>query len=217
MMTASTDVSSLRRFLGMTNHLGKFIPNLSELSQPLRELLSMKQSWVWGPAQEASFLKIKQELSGPTVLTLYDADSPAKVSADASSYGLGAVLLQKSEGIWKPVSYASRSMTETERRYAQIEKEALAFTWACERFSNYVLGKAIEIETDHKPYCSIPSTWTTSYHVFFAIDYAWPDTTTLWPASCCTQLTCCQEHLWDWETQNQTTSHKKWRHLSAVQ
>ena len=66
-------------------------------------------------------------------------------------FGLGAVLLQKEESEWKPVAYASRSMTETERRYAQIEKEALAITWAFEKFSSYVLGKSISVETDHKP------------------------------------------------------------------
>ena len=51
----------------------------------------------------------------------------------------------------RPVAYASRSMTDTERRYAQIEKEALAITWACERFADYILGKAIQVKTDHKP------------------------------------------------------------------
>ena len=60
-------------------------------------------------------------------------------------------MLQQSHGSWKPVTYASRSMTETEQRYAQIEKEALATTWACEKFSNYLLGSHFEIETDHKP------------------------------------------------------------------
>ena len=75
-----------------------------------------------------------------------------KIAADASSYGLGAVLLQEEEpGTWKPVSFISRSMTATESKYAQIEKEALAVTWACERSSNYIIGKSITIETDHKP------------------------------------------------------------------
>ncbi len=74
------------------------------------------------------------------------------VSADASSYGLGAVLWQETKkGERKPVAYASRSLTTTEERYAQIEKEALATTWACEKFNDYVLGKDILIETDHKP------------------------------------------------------------------
>ena len=74
-----------------------------------------------------------------------------RIAADASSYGLGAVLLQKQKGQWKPAAYASRPLTETKTRYAQIEKEALNTTWACERFSNYILGKSISIVTDHKP------------------------------------------------------------------
>ena len=75
------------------------------------------------------------------------------ISADASSFGLGAViLLQKSaSGQWRPVAFASRSMTNAERRYAQIEKEALATVWACEKFQDYTLGKKILIEMDHKP------------------------------------------------------------------
>ncbi|KAL5477426.1 hypothetical protein EMCRGX_G024224 [Ephydatia muelleri] len=73
------------------------------------------------------------------------------VSADASSFGLGAVLLQEKDSVWKPVSYASRSMSETERRYAQIEKEALAVTWACEKFADYIIGLKVQLETDHKP------------------------------------------------------------------
>ena len=66
-------------------------------------------------------------------------------------YGLGAVLLQKNDQSWQPMIYASRTMTSTECRYAQVEKEALALTWACEKFANYVLGKKFTIETDHKP------------------------------------------------------------------
>ena len=94
---------------------------------------------------------MKDELSKPTTLALYDPDPPTKVSADASSYSLGAVLLQQSNDRWKPVSFASRSMSKTEGRYAQIEKEALATTWACEKFANFILGKHIQVEIDHKP------------------------------------------------------------------
>ena len=85
------------------------------------------------------------------MLALYNPQAPTKVSADASSYGMGAVLMQKSGSSWKPIAFASRSMTETERRYAQIEKEALASMWACEKFSTYILGTKFLIETDHKP------------------------------------------------------------------
>ena len=67
-------------------------------------------------------------------------------------YGLGAVLLQRqSTGNLQPVAYISRSMTPTEKRYAQIEKEVLAFTWVCERLADYLVGMEFHIQTDHKP------------------------------------------------------------------
>ena len=137
--------------MGMANQLGKFSPSLATLTQPLRELLSKKNAWIWSSAQDQAFQAVKHELSKDTTLALYDPDKELKVSADASSYGLGAVLLQKEGSDWKPVSFASRSMSETECRYTQIEKEALAATWACEKFSMYLLGKSFHVETDHKP------------------------------------------------------------------
>ena len=85
----------------------------------------------------------------PTTLVLYNPQVELKVPADTSSFGLGAVLFQKDKDDWKPMAYASRSMSETERRYAQIEKEALAVTWACEKFNDYILGRKFLIESDH--------------------------------------------------------------------
>ena len=157
-MEPPQSVADLRRFMGMINQMGKFSPNIAEIGKPLRELLSTKRAWLWGLEQERAFNELKQELTRPTVLALYDPEARCKVSADASSFGLGAVLLQGNrEGEWRPVAYASRSLSETERRYAQIEKEALAVTWSCEKFSNYILGTRFEIETDHKPLVPILS------------------------------------------------------------
>ena len=140
-MQTPTNVSDLRRFMGMVNQLGKFSANLASLTQPLRELLSKKSTWLWGEAQNDAFEKVKEEISKPTTLALYDPAADSKISADASSYGLGAVLLQKSGDDWRPVAFASRSMSSAEQHYAQIEKEALALTWACEKFAMYLLGK----------------------------------------------------------------------------
>ena len=154
-MPAPDNVPGLRRFLGMVN---QFSPNLAELTKPLRELLSSKNSWSWGDAQERAYQMVKEELTLPTVLALYNPHFETKISADSSSYGLGAVLLQKQQQpdpCWKPVAYASRSLTETESRYAQVEKEALACTWAAEKFADYVLGKMFTMETDHKPLVSL--------------------------------------------------------------
>ena len=150
MKTPST-ITELRRFMGMVNQLGKFSPNIADLSQPIRPLLSKRADWLWGTQQDEAFESIKKELTKPAVLALYDPKSNTKVCADASSYGLGAVLMQEHSGSWRPVAYASKSLSETEKRYAQIEKEALASTWACEKFAIYLLGKSFLIETDHKP------------------------------------------------------------------
>ena len=91
----------------MVNQLGKFSPNIAELTQPLRELLSTRNAWLWGPQQEEAFVRVKEELTKLTTLTLYDPNAEVKLSADASSFGLGAVLLQKVNDAWKPVAYAS--------------------------------------------------------------------------------------------------------------
>ena len=117
---------------------------------PLRELLSTKNSWSWGPAQEQAFQQVKEELTRPMVLVLYSLQIETKISADSSSYGLGAVLTQRqsANSTWKQVAYASRALTETENRYAQVEKEALACTWAAEKFSDYLLGEHFKMETD---------------------------------------------------------------------
>ena len=147
-----TNVSDVRRFLGMVNQLSKFSPNLADLTQPMRELLVKANMWTWGEAQEMSLKSVKKELAASPVLALFDPSLPTVLSADASCYGLGAVLLQRqSTGNLQPVAYISRSMTPTERRYAQIEKEALAFTWACERLADYLVGMEFHIQTDHKP------------------------------------------------------------------
>ena len=113
-----------RRFLGMVNHLGKFSHRLSELTKPLGDLLSTKNSWSWGPDQDRAFQELKEELSKPTVLALYSPQVETKVSADRSSFGLGAVLQQSqtSDSAWKPVECASRALTETEGRYAQVKR-----------------------------------------------------------------------------------------------
>ena len=139
----------------MVNQLGKFTPKIADLSAPLRQLLSTKNAWMWDNSHDESFEAIKQELSKPTVLALYDLEATTKVCADPSTFGLGAVLLQQQqESEWKPVAFASCTMSETEQRYSQIEKEALAFVWACKKFSGYITGKRIHLETDHQP--SVP-------------------------------------------------------------
>ena len=135
---------------------------MATVTKPLRELLSKKNSWCWTATQEQAFSATKKELLKPTVLVLYNPNAPTKVSADASSFGLGAVLLQKNSDAWKPIAFALRNLSEVERCYAQIEKEVLATTWACEKLVDYILGTKFTIEKDHKPL--VPLLSTTHLH-----------------------------------------------------
>ena len=151
------DIADVRRFLGMVNNLALFIPNLATIIEPIRALLCKNVVFNWSHDQDKAFEKVKEVLVSPEVLALYDPRLPTRVAADSSSYGLGAVLMQQVDGTWRPISYISRSLTPAEGRYAPIEKEALAVTWACERFSQYLVGLAFEIQTDHSPLVALLS------------------------------------------------------------
>ena len=111
----------LQRLLGMVNYLSQYIPNMSEITAPLRSLLKKETQWSWYDEHDNSLAKIKEVLTSRPVLRFFDINKPATIQADPSQNGLGGCLLQ--EG--RPVIYASRSLTSAERNYAQIEKELL--------------------------------------------------------------------------------------------
>ncbi|GFR95779.1 Pol polyprotein [Elysia marginata] len=119
----------------------------------MSELLEKDTSWAWGPMQTQAFKRIKQLVTTAPTLQFFNTERKTVVSSDVSSYGLGAVLMQEYEqGRLQPVAYASGSLTPTERRYSQIEKECLGIVWACERFDKYLTGLAhFTAVTDHKP------------------------------------------------------------------
>ena len=147
-----TCVGDVRRLLGMSNQLGKFSSNLANVTKPLRDFLAKDSQWCWDEPQRRAFEEVCREISQSPVLALFNPRRPTIVSADASSFGLGAVLFQEQDnGERRPVAYGSRSMTPTEQRYAQIEKEALAIMWACDQFADYLVGLEFHVETDHKP------------------------------------------------------------------
>ena len=150
-MLPPKDSHELRRFMGTVNQLGKFLPNLSDLKEPLRGLFSSKNAWYWGEAQTNGFNHVKDMLTRSPILAFTDAKLTTEVTADSSSYGIGAVIMQHYPERWKPVAYASCTLSSAETRYAQIEKEALPRTWACETFDDYLLGLGFTLETDHKP------------------------------------------------------------------
>ena len=98
------------------------------------------------------------------MLKFYDPERETLVSSDASKDGIGCVLLQKHDKSWCPVAYASRTMTQAEVNYAQIEKETLCMVYAHERFHQYLYGRTYQVETDHKPLVSIFTKALVDFH-----------------------------------------------------
>ena len=139
---------ALKRFLGMLTYLAKFIPNLSQTAAPLRALLEKDAEWQWHQEHLQSFSTLKHLASSAPVLAYFNPSQPVKLSVDASSKGPGAVLLQNNH----PIAYASRALTDTQQRYAQIEKELFTVVFGCTKFHDYIYGMPnVEIESDHKP------------------------------------------------------------------
>ena len=150
-MPEPMNVTELRRSLGMAKWLGSFVPHLATVLQPLNTLLKSDVERTWDAPQRKAFQEMKDLLTVRPMLAFYDPSLETTVAAEASSYWLGAVLLQSHDGRLKPVAYASRSLTDCERRYAQIE-ECLGLVWACEKFSRYLVGlPTVHLLTDHKP------------------------------------------------------------------
>lgn len=109
-----------RSFLGLVKFVGKFIPDLATVTDPLRKVMKKGELYVWGPSQAKAFKHLTNVLTNATILGYYDVNDKTHLIADASPVGLGAVL----------ISYASKSLSDVEKRYAQTEKEALALVWA---------------------------------------------------------------------------------------
>lgn len=155
-MSEPTNVTELQRFLGMINFVGRSIPDRSTICKPLNDLLKKDNAWVWTHAQQAAFDRIKYLVTTSPVLAIFDPDKTTTISSDSSGYGLGACLMQKqTNGENRAVAYISRSLSEAEQRYANIEREALGIIWACSKLSHYILGNPFYIETDHKPLVQI--------------------------------------------------------------
>ena len=136
-----TNVTQLRSFLGMVNYYGKFLPNLATVLAPLHLLLRRGHRWIWGHAQSTAFTECKRLLTSVPVLAHFSGDKELTLECDASPYGLGAVIMQREDGVERPTAYASRSLHPAETRYSQLEKETLAVVFGVKKFHAYVYGR----------------------------------------------------------------------------
>lgn len=147
-MQIPTNKTETKRFLGTVNYLAKFIPHLSALAERIRDATKEDRDFAFGESEIQAWEELKAAISEDTLLRYYDPRKPAVIECDASVSGLGAVLLQ--EG--RPVSFASRTLTDTERKYHPLELECLAVIFACTKFDQYIYGKKdVVVLSDHRP------------------------------------------------------------------
>lgn len=146
------NTAELRSFLGLITYVGRFIPDLATKTDPLRALLRSGRTFEWTKVQQEAFDDIKHAVMNIENLGFFDPRDPTMLVADASPTGLGAVLLQEdSRGVKRVIAYASKALTDLERKYFQTEREALALVWAVDRFRLYLQGVKFKLVTDCKP------------------------------------------------------------------
>ena len=147
------NLTDLRSWFGLVNQLGNFSQEITQIMEPFRPLLQKNSCYLWLPEHEQAFNEAKRRLSSPPVLTYFAVNRPTLLATDASRlHGLGFVLLQMVDGIWKPVQAGSRFLTPTESRYAMIELEALGACWAMKKCDMFLQGLPhFKLVTDHQP------------------------------------------------------------------
>ena len=162
--SAPTSVSEVCSFLGMANYSANFIQHYSETTAPLRRLTTKNVRFQWTNECQKAFETLKEAIASPPVMTYYDPKRPTILIVDGSKYGLASMLIQKDPetGGHKVVRNDSRSTTQPEPRYAQIEIESAAVEVAIKRNHLYLysLPKFIVI-TDHKPLLPLNATTNT--------------------------------------------------------
>ncbi|XP_063586494.1 uncharacterized protein LOC134763893 [Penaeus indicus] len=143
----------LLSFLGTLSFYRKFIPNLADLVHPLNSLLKKfsPNKLNLTPDHYKRIDELKDMLANAPILTLPDYEKTFYLRTDASDTGLGAVLLQNVDNVLMPIAYASRKLSDSEGRYAVIEREALAIVWAIKKFWCYLYGREFVLQTDQQP------------------------------------------------------------------
>ena len=125
------DVQQLRSFLGLLHYYGKFMSNLSSLLHPLNQLLKSHSPWKWTQQCDKAFQQAKDKLVKAPVLTHYDPTKKLKLATNASAYGIGTVPERL-------IAYASRTISNTEKHYVQIDKEAIGIIFVIQKFHVYL-------------------------------------------------------------------------------
>ncbi|KAD5318298.1 hypothetical protein E3N88_18244 [Mikania micrantha] len=139
------NLKQLRGFLGLAGYYKRFIKSFGSIAKPLTELLK-KDSFIWSDIAQVAFDSLKQALSSAPVLALPDFSKPFVVETDASSKGLGAVLMQDHH----PIAYISKALSTKQLMLSVYEKELLAILMAIKQWHHYLSLNHFVIKTDQR-------------------------------------------------------------------
>lgn len=140
----------VRSFLGLASWYRKFVPDFARISAPLTKLLKKHSKEVWGEAQTNAFNILKEKLTSAPILTCPDFSKTFLLQVDASNEGLGAALSQQSDNQESVIAFASRLLSDSEKKFSTTEKECLALVWATRKFRPYLEGYRFTAITDHQ-------------------------------------------------------------------
>ncbi|XP_055714912.1 uncharacterized protein K02A2.6-like [Phlebotomus papatasi] len=146
----------VRAYMGFVQYYGRFFSNLSTKMNPITNLLKQEGPLMWDEKCEQAFQSIKEEMSSETFLAHYDPSKTLVLAVDASPVGVGACLSHRYEDkTEKPLFYASQTLTDTQKWYTQIDKEAYAIIYGIKKFYSYLYGRDFVLITDNKPVSQI--------------------------------------------------------------
>ena len=146
-MPSPQSKEDVQRFLGLLTYLSPFIPQLADKTHVLRSLVKEDVPWTWDTDQQTSFETLKKLIYEDACLQYYDRRAPVELEVDASQKGLGAALVQNG----KPVAFGSKTLTECQSRYSNIEREMLAVVSGIQRYHTYLYARPFTVISDQKP------------------------------------------------------------------
>uniref|UniRef100_A0A8C7WXQ6 Gypsy retrotransposon integrase-like protein 1 n=1 Tax=Oryzias sinensis TaxID=183150 RepID=A0A8C7WXQ6_9TELE len=150
-MPTPQNKDELHRFIGMLSYLSPYIPRFADKAHTLRGLLKNDTPWVWDTNYQNCFDDLKTMITEDACLKYYDPSLTITLEVDASQKGLGVALVQNNQ----PIAFGSKTLTDTQSRYSNIEREMLAIVYGIQRYHTYLYGKGFIVITDHKPLVTI--------------------------------------------------------------
>lgn len=149
-----TNVTEIKRILGLDSYYRRLIPNLASMSEPLINLTRKNVPFVWNDERKSSFESIKNSLSSDLCVACYDHKKETRLKTDACLIGIGGILQQKNDrGEWMIIACYLRRLNSAEKNYSITDLEGLALVWCIQKFRAYLLGKEFTVLVDHCPLC----------------------------------------------------------------